>query len=286
MRPVNLVPKEYRRGKLAGRGGEVVSYAILGGLAAVLLAVVAIVLTDNQISDSKAELAKLTQKRDEAQAEAQALAPYASFAALSQARTATVSSLAQSRFDWDRVMHELATVLPPDVWLTQLTGTTSPETDVDNGASLQTRSSISGPALEIVGCGRNQDAVAGFVADLQDIDGVTRVGLESSKKPATTGGSANTATGSAGAATSGGSSDCSTRPSIPQFKIVVAFDAAPVPAGSTGSSGETTSPPAPSTPPTTPGTSGTGDTTQASEQQGVQNAQQNASNATNVIPGN
>ena len=32
---------------------------------------------------------------------------------------ATVTSLADSRFDWERVMRELSLVLPADVWLTE-----------------------------------------------------------------------------------------------------------------------------------------------------------------------
>ena len=38
-----------------------------------------------------------------------------------------------------------------------------------------------GPALEVNGCATGQDAVAGFVTALKDIDGVTRVGVESSE---------------------------------------------------------------------------------------------------------
>ena len=123
MKAVNLVPKDYRRGRLSGRGGEVFSYAVIGGLVAVLLAVVAVVLTGNKVSDNKSEVAKLQQQLDDAQTEASALAPYSNFASLAQARIATVSSLAQSRFDWERVMRELSQVIPSDVWLTKLTGT-------------------------------------------------------------------------------------------------------------------------------------------------------------------
>ena len=66
--------------------------------------------------------------------------------------------------------------------------------------------------------------MAGFVTALKDIDGVTRVGVESSELSPQ----------EEGAATSGGSgseggSECRTRKFIAKFKIVVAFDAAPVP---------------------------------------------------------
>ena len=37
---------------------------------------------------------------------------------------------------------------------------------------------VPGPALELSGCATGQEAVAGFVTALKDIDGVTRVGVE------------------------------------------------------------------------------------------------------------
>jgi Tfp pilus assembly protein PilN len=275
MKAVNLVPKDYRRGRLAGRGGEVFSYALIGGLVAILLAVLAVVVTNNKISDNKAEVTKLEQQRDEAQAEADALAPYANFASLAQARTATVSSLAQSRFDWERVVRELADVLPSDVWLTQLSGTVLPDVTLDTGAALASRASVTGPALEIVGCAAGQDSVAKFVAALEDIDGVTRVGLQSSDKP----NSADSTGGEPG----GGGDECRTKDFISKFEIVAAFDAAPVPAAAAAAAG--TPPAAPA--PTTPDSSGVGDAQQqqAANQQSVQQAKDKSENATNYIPG-
>ena len=59
----------------------------------------------------------------QADARAAELAPYGEFASLEQARAETVSSLAQSRFDWERVLNELALVMPERVTLETLTGT-------------------------------------------------------------------------------------------------------------------------------------------------------------------
>jgi Tfp pilus assembly protein PilN len=287
VKAVNLVPKDYRRGRLAGRSGEIFSYALIGGLAAVLLAVVAVVLTGNNVSDNKAELAKLQQQFDDAQTEASALAPYTNFATVAQTRIATVSSLAQSRFDWERVMRELSQTIPADVWLTKLTGTVVPDVTLDNGASLASRGSITGPALEIEGCGAGQDAVAKFVAALQDIDGVTRVGVQSSDKSAQASGGPTASAG--GGAASGGASggECATKDFIAHFQVVAAFDAAPVPATSAdGTAAPAPTTPAPSTPaPTTPDASGA-QQQQAAQQQSVQHAKDKAQKATHYIPGN
>jgi Tfp pilus assembly protein PilN len=277
MRPVNLVPKEYRRGALAGKGGETLSYVLIGALAVMLLGVVAVVLTGNSVSDKKADVAKLKQEQADEQARADALEPYARFATLQQTRTATVSSLAQSRFDWQRALQELSRVIPPDVSLTGLTGTAAPDVTLQSSAQVPTRASIAGPALEVSGCSPDQVQVATFVAAIEDIDGVTRVGLDSS---GTAGGS--TGGSGAGATSAGGASDCGNQ--MP-FSLVAAFDAAPVPA--TGDAGTLTLP-APATPSPPPDDGGVGQTNQqqVAQQQSVKSAKEKTEKATHLIPGN
>jgi hypothetical protein len=94
------------------------------------------------------------------------------------------------------------------------------------------RGAAPGPALEIQGCAAGQEAVAGFVTALKDIDGVTRVGVESSELAEQAGPTAG-ASGSGEAASGGANQDCRTRDFIAQFSLVVAFDAAPVPPSAT-----------------------------------------------------
>jgi len=218
MRPVNLIPTEERAGQRRPLRGGPLAYIVVGALGAALIGVVVLVVTANQISDRKAEISQLETEKVSIEAEAQSLSPYTQFHSVREQRLATVASLADSRFDWERVMRELALVLPGDVWLTNLTGTDSPQVSPDGAASIALRDSIAGPALELVGCARSQDAVAGFVQALKDIDGVTRVGVESSVlgTGGESGGSASTST-------------CQTRDFIAQFQIVAAFDAAPAP---------------------------------------------------------
>ena len=59
MRPVNLIPPEDRRGDHAPLRAGSLSYVIVGGIAAVLVAVVALVLTQNSITDRENEIAQL-----------------------------------------------------------------------------------------------------------------------------------------------------------------------------------------------------------------------------------
>jgi Tfp pilus assembly protein PilN len=230
MRPVNLIPPEDRRGDQAPLRTGPVAYFVVGALVAVLLGVTALVLTGNQISEREDELAGLKAEDAAASAKATKLAAYTEFRELSERRVATVQSLADSRFDWERVMRELALILPSDVWLVDLTATAAPGVSIsgDGGGSANSmRSAIKGPALELNGCAAGQESVANFVTVLKDIDGVTRVGVQSSELADNESGAGVSAGGEAGSG--GGSDDCRTRSFIAKFEVVVAFDAAPIP---------------------------------------------------------
>jgi Tfp pilus assembly protein PilN len=234
MRPVNLIPTEERAGERRPMRGGPLAYVVVGALAVAVLGVAMLAVTDNEISDSKAEIAKLEGQTAATEARAQSLSAYTQFHELRQQRVSTVTSLADSRFDWQRVMRELALVLPGDIWLTNLTGTASPGVTVEGSTSTSLRASVAGPALEMTGCASSQEAVAGFVQALKEIDGVTRVGVQSSAL-----GSA--AEGASSGSASAASGTCQTRKFIAQFQLVVAFDAAPVAA--TTAEGEAVPPP-------------------------------------------
>jgi Tfp pilus assembly protein PilN len=141
MRAVNLIPPDERRGDRAAMRTGVFSYVLIGALAVAVLAVAALALTSKQISDRKAEVAQLQSQEQQVQAKAQSLTPFITFRAAQEARSSTVVSLAQSRFDWQRVLNEFARVIPSDVWLTKLAGTIDPAVTVANGPDHTTRDS-------------------------------------------------------------------------------------------------------------------------------------------------
>jgi Tfp pilus assembly protein PilN len=246
MRAVNLIPREERRGGhgAPGRSGGAV-YILLGALSILVVALAAYVLTNNSIQDKKAELAKVTNETTAAEAQAAALRPYREFASLKQTRATTVASLAGSRFDWERVMRQLAIVLPSDVWLTSVVGTVAPGVAFSGGGSGSgggtgsLRSAMQSPAIELLGCTVNQAEVSRVMVRLRQMDGVTRVSLGSSEKVANAAGSTSGAGGNgASSGGGGGGGDCRGGNSkFPQFQMVVFFNAlAGTPAaGSTGS---------------------------------------------------
>ena len=220
MRPVNLIPAEERPGGRKPLRAGPLAYIVVGTLAAAVIAITALVVTDSKVSDRKAEVARLEGEKTSLQAKAQALAPYTQFASVREGRLATITELADSRFDWERVLAELSLVLPADVQLTSLIGTAAPGAGT-SGGGIGMRSQIAGPALELVGCARSEAAVAGFIEALKDIEGVTRVGMTSSSV-------SGEGSGEGATASSCGEGEPA------QFQMVAGFDAAPVPPSETG----------------------------------------------------
>jgi Tfp pilus assembly protein PilN len=212
-------------------------YILVGVLVLLLVGVTALVLTGNQVSERESEVSRLKHEDAVESARAERLAAYTQFQILHEQRVATVTTLANSRFDWERVMRELALILPRNVWLVGIDASASPgaSTGSASGAS-GLRGGSPGPALELSGCATGQEAVAGFVTALKDIDGITRVGVQDSEL----GGSEAGAGASGGGGSGSGSGDCRTRQFIAKFEIVAVFDAAPVPLSE--SSGEVAAP--------------------------------------------
>lgn len=206
MRAINLIPPEDRHGEAAPiRTGPVI-YLIVAALSLVLIGVTAVTLLNNDLEEKQDEVALLERQQAEAEARAASLQSFVEFESLKAARMNTISKLATSRFDWERVMNELARVLPTRVWLTELSGSVVGGAGSDDGGDA----GIAGPSLTLTGCARSQRGISRLITSLEDIDGVTRVLAENGEK---------------GAGASGATGDgCQTRNFVAAFTAVVAFD--------------------------------------------------------------
>lgn len=204
MRAVNLIPGDDRGSRAvraAGTGGIV--YVLLGGLALTVALAGLWTNSSNQISSRQAKLATVTIAADAAEARASDAAPYEAYASLAEARLATVASLSATRFDWAQSLRELSRVLPADVWLTSLDGTSG----ATGEAPTTTASAAPAPTFEFVGCTGSQAKVARLMARLRAVDGVRDVELKTSEKPE-----------------GEGDRDCPANASSdPKFTIVIAF---------------------------------------------------------------
>ena len=226
MRPVNLIPQEDRRGGKAPLRTGPLSYAIVAFLLLAVGVVTLLALTGNKIADRKAEVASLQSQVDATQARADQLSTYTNFADLQQARQETVASLATSRFDWERALHELALVLPDDVWLISMTASAATDPSSSTSSSTAAVDGVTGPSLDINGCASGHEAVAKFLAALRDVDGVTRVTVLSSDRPGAES-SSNSSTSSSSASSGQSTVECASRDFIATFEVVAAFDGAP-----------------------------------------------------------
>jgi Tfp pilus assembly protein PilN len=221
MRPVNLIPPEERVGGRKPLRSGPLAYIVVGALAAAVSAITALLGTESKVNHRKAEVTQLESEQASITAKAQALSAYTQISTEREQRLATLTSLADSRFDWARILHELSLVMPADVQLTSLSGSAAPGVSTAGGGGIAMRAQIAGPALEMVGCASGQVSVAAFIEALKDIDGVTRVGVQGS----------SVSGGESGNATTSGT--CGSKDSA-QFQLVAAFDAAPVPTVETG----------------------------------------------------
>src|SRR2546421_6498156 len=117
MKAVNLLPEKHRPRQPSGGGQGKSGYVLLGALGAVLVGVLVYVLTLNSINTSRTKITEATAEAARLNDQANSLGPYGDFAKIKAERVASVKQLAEGRFDYERMVRELAHVLPPDVWL-------------------------------------------------------------------------------------------------------------------------------------------------------------------------
>jgi Tfp pilus assembly protein PilN len=207
MRPVNLLPLRYRPRQATGAlGGS--AYVVVAVLGVLLLGVVVYVLTANQVSSRKADIATAKAEEQQARARAAELSQYASFKTIAQTRLSSVAQLAAGRLDWERLMRETSRVLPAGVWLTGLDASTSGQTGPAGGQPSPAGSAApAGPAAELNGCAPNQRAVATTLVRLRALHGADDVQLKDSAKALPTGASPS----SGGTSSAAGANDCGNR---------------------------------------------------------------------------
>ena len=213
MRPVDLLPAS-ERGRRAAAVPANASYIVLGVLAVLLLAVVALVMSGNQVADRTTEIAKAKQETAVAQAQVAKLGPFGQFSTVKQTRLNSVTSLSSARFDWERLMRELALVLPEDVWITESNASVAG----DVGAAAATTGATgapAGPKIQVIGCAPGQADVAEVMVRLRNLHRAEDVELAESA-------SADGAAAGSGTVSGGCGSSY-------KFDVTVSFSEAPAP---------------------------------------------------------
>jgi Tfp pilus assembly protein PilN len=184
MKAVNLLPQDGRR-RPAGEGAGKSAYVVCGLLALMLVMVAAYVLTANNITERKSQAAAAGAEADRLEAEVAAQSNYTSFADIAQQRLTSVTGVAQTRFDWERLMREVSHVIPEGSWLqaTDAAVTGDPDATAVSPAPGAV-ATPAGPYASFVGCTPNQSDVAQIMVRLRHLHRVEDVKLkESTKEP-------------------------------------------------------------------------------------------------------
>jgi Tfp pilus assembly protein PilN len=163
LRPVNLLPPRFRPARASGQRPGI-GYAAIGVLAVLLLMVLLYVVTNNGINDAKDKTAVAQAEQQVAQIKIGQLQAYGDFATLKASREAAVAGVAQVRFDFERLMREVALVLPKNTYLTTFTA------------------SGTAPSVNIAGCAPSYPGVATAIVRLRKLHNVQSVDLASSTK--------------------------------------------------------------------------------------------------------
>jgi Tfp pilus assembly protein PilN len=221
MKAVNLIPSEQRQGagSYTGRSGGG-ALILLGVIAGVVALVVLYGSAHRQISSQAGEVEILDAQTSAVEARTGKLAAYTSFVTVANQRTAAVSQLVASRFDWSHTLHELGRVLPSGSALSLLHGTvgstegSSAPAPTPGGAPVSSTPPGSTPAFTLSGCAESQSVVAQTLQRLRLMDGVSEVQLQSSTK-----------TGAGSASSAGASGGCPSGSAA--FSVQVLFAALP-----------------------------------------------------------
>ena len=238
MRAVNLLPAQHRP-RTAGGARSGSAYVVVGLLVVVLAAAFAYVHTLNSITEQTDETARLAAETEVLEAQAAKLGAFAQFRQVKQLREQSVRRVTQRRFDWERLVRELARVVPEDVWFTSFDGsanTSGVNAGGGEGGSTPAAApagpgapggaeSGSGAAVALSGCAPTQRRVADTLLRLRRLHATREVKLTESRR---TDNSADGAQGTGGEATD----DCGETNGRKNFKFTATVVLAATAAGS------------------------------------------------------
>jgi Tfp pilus assembly protein PilN len=183
MKAVNLIPTEQRRVQASGRQSGS-AYVVVGVLVTLLAMVLAYVVTSNKVTDRENQTAAAKAEADRLEAEVKQRGSYTNFAEIKKTRLASVVSVAESRFDWERLMRELSRVMPEGSWIHNTDASVTGEIDGASTTSSTGTTVAASPKTKLVGCTSDQSDVARMMVRMRRLHRVTDVELnESSVEP-------------------------------------------------------------------------------------------------------
>jgi Tfp pilus assembly protein PilN len=188
MRAVNLLPDQHRRRPRGASGVKNGAYAVLGVLGVLLVMALVFTLTANQANSRKTQAAEARQEAERYEAQVAALGAYANFTAVKETRVASVRQLAESRFDWERLLRELSAVLPSGTWLKEASASVTGDTGAAGASATAAPAAPTAtagggqPGVSLTGCAPAQGDVAKLMVRLRQMYLVQDVELTESAR--------------------------------------------------------------------------------------------------------
>lgn len=181
MRAVNLLPRDIERQR--GDGGRAPILVAGGGIAAVTAAVVVLFMSaSGSVSDQRSQLDSVEAAIARRPAPGRsAVAP----SAIAQERTDRVAALSaalSTRVPVDRLLRELAYVLPDDAWLTGLTASAPANAPTGAPAGSAAPAATATPGVTIQGATYSHRSVARVLARLGALPTLADVRLTASAR--------------------------------------------------------------------------------------------------------
>jgi Tfp pilus assembly protein PilN len=180
MKAVNLIPSEQRRAQGTGaKPGS--SYIVIGVLVTLLAMVAGYVLTSNKVTQNKNDAAAAKAEADSLEAEVAQRGSFTNFSQIKETRLASVSGVAETRFDWERLLRELSRVMPSGSWLQTTDASVTGEVAGAEAATPAAGTAVvPQPKVNLVGCTPDQSDVAGMMVRLRQLHRVSDVELNQS----------------------------------------------------------------------------------------------------------
>jgi Tfp pilus assembly protein PilN len=180
MKAVNLVPTDQRRAQATGKQSGS-SYILIGILVTLLAMAAAYVVTANSVTERKNDTAAAKAEADRLEAQAAARKDFTNFSQIKEMRLASVSTVAGTRFDWERFMREVSRVMPSGSWLqTTEASVTGKVTGTETTSAAPGETVAAEPKANLVGCTPDQSDVAGMMVRLRQLHRVSDVELNES----------------------------------------------------------------------------------------------------------
>jgi Tfp pilus assembly protein PilN len=118
MRRIELLPQAHLEQR---RQRRVTAGVVIAGLVALTMLIGYWLVLGMQIADERNELAQVTARNQQLQAEIDELQRFADMEAELEAKEASLATVTKGDVDWPGLLTEIAMVLPGEVWLTNLT---------------------------------------------------------------------------------------------------------------------------------------------------------------------